>query len=214
MRARADRTLFIARHGSRIDFEDPTWTERAERPYDPDLSPRGERQAQQLAARIARESIDKVYSSPYRRAVHTAHLCALALHRPVRIEAGFGERLDPAWFSHRPETLSVEELHERFETVDTNYRSLVEPRFPETFDEGRQRFRRTIREVLAGTEGALLIVGHGATVAGVTAALVAEQFGPASGEASLSCIEQHNGRWRIVLHNDSSFISSPAREPD
>ncbi len=209
----AERTLFVARHGSRIDFEQPTWIEHAERPYDPELSPRGIHQASQLAARVARETIKLVYSSPYLRAVHTACLCARALHRPLRIEAGFGERLDPAWFSHQPETLSIERLHELFEAVDTSYHSLVEPEFPEHVEEAQQRFRRTMHEVLMRSEGSLLIVGHGATVAGVTAALVPGRFAPTADEASLSRLECRNGHWELVLHNDRPFMAVSDRGP-
>ena len=51
----AERTIFMARHGSREDFEDPQWVQRAEYPHDPDVSATGIREAQQLARRMARE---------------------------------------------------------------------------------------------------------------------------------------------------------------
>ncbi len=51
----ADRTVLIARHGSREDHEDPRWVLHAENPYDPNVTSRGLQEARQLAGRLARE---------------------------------------------------------------------------------------------------------------------------------------------------------------
>ena len=39
------RRLWLVRHGSRRDFEEPEWAARAARPFDPPLSARGRREA-------------------------------------------------------------------------------------------------------------------------------------------------------------------------
>src|SRR5512142_588468 len=99
-----ERTIFLARHGSRDDSEDHHWIRHAENPYDPGLSVPGMREARRLGERVSHEQISYLYSSPYLRAVQTAQFCARALGLLIRIEAGFGEWLNAEWFRHRPRT--------------------------------------------------------------------------------------------------------------
>ncbi len=204
----AERTIFIARHGSREDFEDPQWAQRAEYAYDPDLSAAGIREAQQLAQRMAREPIACLYSSTYLRAVHTAHWCAEALGLSIRIEAGFGEWRNAEWFAHPPRTRSRRELKERFPMVDDSYQSLVEPGFPESKSDSIRRFGRTIDETLRRTEGTLLIVGHGATVEGVGASLLPGHFYPTADPASLCRLDLEEGSWHLHFLNDTSHLDA------
>jgi broad specificity phosphatase PhoE len=204
----AERTIFIARHGSREDFEDPQWAQRAEYPHDPDLTAGGIRQAQQLARRMAPEPIAYLYSSPYLRAIHTAHWCAEALGLSIRIEAGFGEWRNAEWFAHPPRTRSLRELKERFPTVDENYRSLVEPGFPESKSESIRRFGRTIDETQRRTQGNLLIVGHGATVEGIGMSLLQGNFNPSADPASICRLDLEEGSWHLRVLNDTSHLGA------
>ncbi|MBD3317901.1 MAG: hypothetical protein GF344_19115, partial [Chitinivibrionales bacterium] len=192
-------------HGDREDFADPEWVHRADRPYDPDLSAEGIRQARALARDIADESIDYLYSSSFLRAVHTAYLCGQVLHLPIRIEEGLGERMAAEWFSHRPRTRSVQELKERFDSVDSNYVSLVQPDFPEEYEQTTKRFARAVEVVLRQTRGTLLIVGHGATYHGVASALLKRHFDPQVDPASLSRFDLNDGVWNLTYHNKTSF---------
>jgi len=206
----AERTIFIARHGSREDFEDPQWARRAEYPHDPDVSATGIREAQQLAQRMAREQIAYLYSSPYLRAVHTAHFCAEALERSIHIEAGFGEWRNAEWFAHPPRTRSLRELKERFPGVDDHYQSLVEPAFPESKSESIRRFGRTIGETLRRTTGDLLIVGHGATVEGIGMSLLQGDFTPSADPASLCRLDLEENSWHLRFLNDTSHLDASA----
>ncbi|MCL5279716.1 MAG: histidine phosphatase family protein [Planctomycetes bacterium] len=204
----SERTIFIARHGSREDFEDPQWAQRAEYPHDPDLTAAGIREAQQLAQRVAREPIAYLYSSPYLRAVHTAYWCAEALGLSIRIEAGFGEWRNAEWFAYLPRTHALRELKERFPTVDDHYRSLVEPGFPESKSESIRRFGWTIDETLRRTVGNLLIVGHGATVEGIGMTLLHGNFNPSADPASLCRLDLEGGSWRQRFLNDTSHLDA------
>jgi broad specificity phosphatase PhoE len=205
-----ERIIFIARHGSREDFENPQWAGRAEYPYDPDVSATGIREAQQLARRMAREQIAYLYSSPYLRAVHTAYWCAAALGLAIGIEAGFGEWRNAEWFAHPPRTRSLAELRERFPTVDDSYQSLVAPGFPESKSESVRRFGRTIDETLRRTAGNLLIVGHGATVEGIGMSLLREHFQPSADPASLCRLDLEDGSWHLRFLNDTSHLAASA----
>ena len=70
------QTVWIARHGNRIDFVNPDWFLTAERPYDPHLSEDGHVQAKQLANRLKGEGISHIFASPFLRTVQTANHAA------------------------------------------------------------------------------------------------------------------------------------------
>jgi broad specificity phosphatase PhoE len=201
------RTVFLARHGTREDTENPEWARLAENPYDPGLSATGMREARRLGRRVAKERISYLYSSPYLRTVQTARFCAEALGLSIRIEPGFGEWLNHAWFRYRPKTISRRTLKKRFPAVDEHYQGLVEPAFPESWEQSIQRFGRTIELVLEQTDDDILIVGHGATFEGVTARLLKRQhFDPSADPASLSRIDYREGSWSLSVRNDTSFL--------
>ncbi len=74
--------LYIIRHGDPI--------------YDPDsLTPKGHLQAAAVGKRLARNGIDRIYSSPMIRAQQTAQPLGELLHLPVEIEEWTSEAL--AW---------------------------------------------------------------------------------------------------------------------
>jgi probable phosphoglycerate mutase len=74
-------------------------------PADPGLAPRGRTQASRVAAALAHDTIDALYSSPSRRAVETAAPLAAALGLHPVLEPGLRE-FDAADSSYVP----VEEL--------------------------------------------------------------------------------------------------------
>ena len=59
---------------------------------DPLLTARGRRQARDIAAALAGEGIERIVTSPYRRAIQTADTVARALGAPVTVEADARER--------------------------------------------------------------------------------------------------------------------------
>ena len=73
-RVRGERhaRVTLLRHG------EPDWTPEGASVPDPGLTPFGRAQAQAAAARIAREGVDAIYVSPYRRAQETAAPLAAA----------------------------------------------------------------------------------------------------------------------------------------
>lgn len=81
--------LYLIRHGQSesnlVDYDLP----------DGNLTPLGVRQAEEVAGRLVGESIDRIFSSPYRRALQTAG----ALHRRI----GAAPVVWPALSEFRPE---------------------------------------------------------------------------------------------------------------
>ncbi|NJN62059.1 MAG: histidine phosphatase family protein [Coleofasciculaceae cyanobacterium RL_1_1] len=174
------QTIWIARHGNRLDFVHPEWFNTAARRYDPPLSDDGELQAQQLADRLRTEPIRQIVASPFRRCVQTAYAVAELLDLPIQLEWGICEWLNADWMTNMPETASIAELQAEFPRIDPAYRSIMRPSYPETEPDCLARSGQTARtiadqfavnqavnQVKADASSDLLFVGHGATVHGM-----------------------------------------------
>ena len=74
--------LILIRHGLPV---------RSDESSDPDLSPEGHDQARKVAAWLAEEGADAVWSGPMRRAVQTAHPFAGVLGRDITLYEGVAE---------------------------------------------------------------------------------------------------------------------------
>jgi broad specificity phosphatase PhoE len=167
----AERTLWIARHARRRDFDDPEWARRAPRPHDPPLSAAGRRQARALADRLAGVGMAHLFSSPFLRCVETAAPIAERLGVAIRIERGLSEWLNAEWFPEPPELLPLAVLARRFPRVDATHRTRGAARYGESGPDALRRSGETARRLVAEFEGSLVLVGHGASVLGATAAL-------------------------------------------
>ncbi len=201
------QTVWIARHGNRIDFVNPAWFNTAERPFDPHLSEDGIVQAQQLAQRLKTESIKHIFVSPFLRTVQTAHEVADVLDLPLKLEAGLGEWLNPDWMPSMPEKLPPEVLAQNYPRIDLSYQSRLEPRYPESLAAIEQRYAKTIRLLLKEFTEEILLVGHGAGVLWLTAALVG---GVPDVNASLCCLVKlvrEGEGWKMLLNGDTSHLS-------
>ncbi len=203
------QTVWLARHGNRIDFVNPDWFLTAERRYDPHLSDDGVVQAQQLAQRLKGESIAHIFASPFLRTVQTANQVAEVLDLPLKLESGLSEWLNPVWMTAMPERLSLEALAELFPRIDLSYSSRVVAEYPETGEKALERSGETARLLADEFPEDILLVGHGASVMGATMGLVG---GIAKSEvnAALCClvkiVRQDQG-WVMELNGDTSHLS-------
>ena len=201
------QTVWIARHGNRLDFVNPEWFNTAERPYDPPLSEDGLIQAKQLGQRLVGEGIIHIFASPFLRAVQTANQVADALDLPIKIEFGLCEWLNPAWMKTDPERLPIELLQEQFPRIDPSYTSRLIPKYPETSETVVERTAQTARRLTAEFSEDMLLVGHGASVVGTTHGLVG---GTPEVNAALCClvklVRQEQG-WVMELNGDISHLS-------
>jgi broad specificity phosphatase PhoE len=206
-------TLWLARHGSRLDFVDPEWHKSAERPHDPPLSPDGLVQAAELGARLKDQDISLVFSSPFLRCVMTADIVAGEIGTGVKIESGFSEWLNAGWFAEPPALLPREELESRFPRVDNSYSSRVEPFYPETGDTVLERTGSAIVAVVREHDGRALVVGHGATVYGSLVHLLGLSLDETSrilGEVHYCCLcklTHRADRWHLDLAADVSHLN-------
>jgi broad specificity phosphatase PhoE len=218
------QTIWIARHGNRIDFVNPEWFNTAERRFDPHLSDDGVVQAYQLGQRLKRENITHIFASPFLRTVQTANQIAEALDLPIKLESGLSEWLNPAWMPAMPETMSIEALTEVFPRIDTSYTSRVIAEYPETDEKSLERSGKTAR-LLADEflPEDILLVGHGASVLGATMGLVGETA-KTQVNASLCCLvkvvrqdidvdlvtalaSHTSPKWVLELNGDTSHLT-------
>jgi broad specificity phosphatase PhoE len=201
------QTVWIARHGNRIDFVNPDWFLTAERPYDPHLSEDGHVQAKQLANRLKGEGISHIFASPFLRTVQTANHAAEALDLSIKLEWGLCEWLNPEWMPEMPETESVEALCRRFPRIDASYKGGI-ANYPETGEACLKRAGETAKRLAAEFPEDMLLVGHGASVLGTAIGLA----GGAETEinASLCClvkVVRGEGEWSIALNGDTSHLT-------
>jgi broad specificity phosphatase PhoE len=214
-------TVYLARHGERLDFVKPEWCETAENPHDAPLTERGEQQASELGTFLADRQIAHVFASPFSRVTCTAARVAAALPipLPVKVESGCCEWLNAEWYSHAPGWPTVAELAKKYPSVSLAYEPVCShdsnsKRFPETHADMVERASRTAGDLIRryGSDGNLLFVGHGSSVEAFYQALV-----PAAKRRPIKvsycsitvCVPQEDGSYSADIVADSSHLSSP-----
>lgn len=197
-----DRSIWICRHGNRIDSVDPAWEGT-----DPHLSSDGIVQAQETGRRLRPERIRHIFASPFLRTVETAFHIAEALDIEIKIEHGACEWLNPQWFSEEPCYIAPEDLAKRFPRIDLNYSSFVRSRYPETWKDCMARCRKTARTISTAYSDNILIVGHGASVCGLAQALLDDTRDISAGFCALIKINCSNGAYSLELNCDTSHLT-------
>ncbi len=201
------QTVWIARHGNRLDFVNPEWFNTAERPYDPPLSEDGFIQAKQLGQRLVGEGIKHIFASPFLRTVQTATQIANILDLSIKLESGLSEWLNPAWMKTTPEKLPLEVLQQSYPRIDSSYTSRVIANYPETSEMVLERTAQTARRLTSEFSEDMLLVGHGASVVGTTQGLVG---GTPEVNAALCCLVKlvrQEQEWVMELNGDTSHLS-------
>lgn len=204
------QTVWIARHGNRLDFVRPEWFDTADRPYDPPLSKDGFVQAKQLAQRLKGENIRHIFASPFLRTVQTAHAVAEALDLPLKLEWGICEWLNPEWMSTKPETAPLAELVKKYPRIDLSYQSYLLPQYPEAPESVcLNRAAKTASYLAATFSEDILLVGHGATVLGSTMGFIpgVTDFDIRTPLCCLVKLVRENDQWAIALNGDTSHLT-------
>lgn len=204
------QTVWIARHGNRIDFVNPEWFNTAEHRYDPHLSPDGLIQAKELANRLVGEGITQIFSSPFLRTVQTANAIAEILDLPIKLDWRLGEWLNPQWMTEPPEILPIETLIAKFPRIDETY-PIGRSHYPETWEDCLSRTEQVAKRLVeAYPQDNLLFIGHGASVLGTAMGLI-PSLRDTDIQASLCCLVklvQQQGEWVMELNGDTSHLSA------
>ena len=206
------QTVWIARHGNRLDFVNPEWFDTADRRYDPPLSEDGFVQAAELGQRLKSEDIHHIFASPFLRTIQTAHEIAKVLDLSIKLEAGLSEWHNPEWMSEHPEIHPQDVLAQKYSSIDWDYQSYFTPQYPETKEDVNQRTAKTIEKLVSEFSENILVVGHGATVHGVTYGLVPDTDYFKVALCCLTKVVRSGDRWRIALCADTSHLSRTESE--
>ena len=202
------QTVWIARHGNRLDFVHPEWFNTADKRYDPPLSEDGFVQATELAQRLKSENISHIFASPFLRTIQTANEVAKVLQLPIKLESGLGEWHNDEWMTEKPEIQTEAWLTKEYPLIDWNYDSYLTPKYPESRKDVYQRTNATITNLVANFNDDILIVGHGASVFGVTKSLIPKvpEF-----RVALCCLTKivrtRADNWQLDFYGDTAHLS-------
>ncbi|CAD5209923.1 unnamed protein product [Bursaphelenchus okinawaensis] len=203
------RSIWIVRHGERVDNVDPNWKKNAPRGAwdDPTLSDRGHKQAQEVGVQLAKQSerIDHVFVSPFIRTVQTANGILDAIekaspdayknggHPVMWLEPGFSESLHVC--QPVPGYLTPEELKQQFPRIDLSYKPFHTKHYVETTSTCCQkRISQTLERVLNNYGGNILVVSHGSPIGACHVALSGKYI--YVGQCTIS-------KYRIHEHTDN-----------
>lgn len=203
------RSVWLVRHGNRLDFVQPEWFNRAVYRYDPPLCPQGQQQAQELGDRLQGETIDHLFVSPFLRTVQTAYYCAERLKLMLKIEAGLGEWLNPDWLTSTPQLSPLAQKYRDFPLIDRHYSSLIVPQYPENFAQMQRRSQWMMDQLITQFSGNLLIVGHKHPLQAALAYLLQTEISGELDVCAVNQLQQQGDRWQWVIQNDSQFLTSP-----
>eukprot|EP00468_Gymnochlora_sp_CCMP2014_P012793 CAMPEP_0167745576 /NCGR_PEP_ID=MMETSP0110_2-20121227/3226_1 /TAXON_ID=629695 /ORGANISM="Gymnochlora sp., Strain CCMP2014" /LENGTH=176 /DNA_ID=CAMNT_0007630229 /DNA_START=1147 /DNA_END=1674 /DNA_ORIENTATION=- len=86
-------SIFLVRHGERLDHINPAWRTRAANPFDSPLSDNGVQQAKETGIRLQSERIHQILASPFLRTLQTAVEIAKQVGAKVCVENGIAEHI-------------------------------------------------------------------------------------------------------------------------
>ncbi|MGD1921124.1 MAG: histidine phosphatase family protein [Pleurocapsa sp.] len=201
------QTVWIARHGNRLDFVNPEWFNTAPLRYDPHLSEDGFVQAAELGQRLKNEKINHIFASPFLRTIQTATEVARVINLPIKLEAGLGEWHNPEWMTQTPEIHSQDFLAKKYPLIDWNYQSQFTPNYPENKAEVYRRTAKTIQKLVFDFSDNILIVGHGVSVHGVTYGLAPETPRMKVPLCSLTKVIWNGDRWQLEFFANTSHLT-------
>lgn len=203
-----ERSIFLCRHGHRIDWVNRNWYRKSENRYDPYLSQQGVTQAKMLGRRLKLEKVDVVFSSPYLRAIETANYITRMSNQSFVIEDGIGEWLNIDFMEEQPVLPTPAERAVKFPQIDRQYQSWLIPTYPETLEELRIRLSKVIWHLLEHFDGNLLLVGHGMTVIQIAATLTnLPDVNFSAGLCALTKLNYQHKSWVVELNGDTSYIT-------
>lgn len=172
------------------------------------LTPLGFEQARRTAEWVAGLRINRVVTSPLRRAAQTAELIAAAVGRPPEPHRGLAE-----YDIGAASGLTFAEIRIRYPGIIEAQRRGEPLLFPG--EEGRsafaQRVRTAIEELLA--DGTVVAVTHGGVVSAVCHLVLGLDFSRRGSFRVANCsitevVRDRRGRLTLVRHNDTCHLAA------
>jgi len=177
------------------------------------LNETGVKQAELLAGYLSTSTIEAIYSSPLQRALKTAELIAIPHQLKVNVEPDLIDFNFGKWqgLSHREVKERYGDLYARW----INHPERVKMPDGETLDEVRRRTARVIDKVIKKHMGTVVIVGHRVVNKVIICALLgldnSHFWKVRQDTGGISIFARQNEQFILTRHNDTSFLTPPAR---
>ncbi|KAL7409035.1 histidine phosphatase superfamily [Mrakia frigida] len=226
-------TIYIARHGFRINWVTENWSTPTKMARDPPLAGYGIAQAEKLGAHLAsppdgEPKPELVFSSPFYRCIQTSAPLGKALGVEIRLEHGIMEWYStvpiatPQLLHPRPSDPTTLSVHFPPGTLDLAYSSTYYPsRLGETLSDLLLRarlfliaFLRRIEEEYPDVK-TICLIGHAASVIALGRALTGDKdLEVTAGCCTVSTYKRKTqgdkpatvGDWDITKNGDASFL--------
>lgn len=228
-------TIYILRHGFRVNWVTKNWKSVTGLPRDPSLAAFGEAQAKEVADYFLSLPEDErptaIFSSPFYRCLQTSKPTSTALGIPIYAEHGISEWYSPAepGTGLHPRPASASALKAHFPEIDESWSSLWYPsRKGEEMEAFHDRvggfltdFLPEVQRRFAGTHKRILLVSHAATVIILAQELLGERISFRAGCCSLTVLDRKvgdavplvGGGWTARLLGDGSHLKDgPQRD--
>ncbi|TFK57246.1 phosphoglycerate mutase-like protein [Heliocybe sulcata] len=185
-------TIYIARHGFRLNWVTNNWKSETGLPRDPPLAAFGETQAKELSEYFASLPEDQrptaIFSSPFYRCLQTVKPTSQALNVPIFVEHGLSEWYSPVedGTGLHPRPASATELKKYFPEIDDSWSSIwYSSRKGEDVDEVHDRVGGFLKLLVPEVERRfsdkhkrILLVSHAATVIALARELLGDRSLP------------------------------------
>lgn len=192
-------TLFIIRHGLRLDHEDSSWKKEAPRPFDSPLSTNGKDQAQATGEYLQPEGLEAIYASPLLRTVQTGHAIAEALDLPLFLEAGLVEWLNPSWYDFSAGWLPPHDLKDEYPRLQADQSGLVWPQYPEIEKNiVKARVEFVARQLAARHDRPIALITHGICVQSVVERLTDGRDQANGSTCAIHVLQQNGSSWKLA----------------
>lgn len=182
-------TIYIARHGFRLNWVTTQWKSVTGLPRDPPLAAFGLTQAEELAEYFKGLPVEErptaIFSSPYYRCLQTSNPTSVALDVPIFVEHGLSEWYSPAspGTGLHPRPASASALREFFPEIDDSWASIWYPsRKGEDVEQCHDRCGDLLEALIPEVERRfgnrhkkILLVSHAATIIALTRELLGDR---------------------------------------
>jgi broad specificity phosphatase PhoE len=202
------QSVFISRHGQRIDRVVKDWKSLPNSPGQLHLSPHGIEQAKALGRRLRSEGVGRIFVSPFWRTIETAQHVAEQIDVPVCVEYGVCEYLQPKHFPNGLIPRTAEEMKPHFDRIDTSYTTLLHPEGPEDEQRITERTARAINALLEQERDNFLIITHAMSARLMACALLGEsREGLRTGiECAVTQLARQGETWELVHDGDEAHL--------
>ncbi|KAL6302183.1 histidine phosphatase superfamily [Sparassis latifolia] len=221
-------TIYIARHGYRLNWVTSNWKSETGLPRDPPLAAFGLTQAQELADYFlslpAEERPTAIFSSPYYRCLQTSQPTSIALGIPIYVEHGLSEWYSPVapGTGLHPRPTSASSLRSYFPHIDDSWSSIWYPsRRGEDVEQCHDRVNGLLCALIPEVERRfsdkhkrILLVSHAATIIALSRELVGKRDLPLRvGCCTLSVLDRPDDT-KIVGHWNPQRLADGAHLKD